>query len=398
MCDGSQKGSRPDTPVDLDRSNEPPKSGDAFSISNVLGHETQRSTRPSKYINSIQRGHQKQTEKTPSLSKQSNGNTRTESLNHGDKRPNLVQPNFTLLNDGGVISNAQPLKHIAFNHDGGRSYVELSTKANPTSGGTLIKGCKPSLHSHVENQKLSRGQVDILVDTVLRNHPKEVHQYGSSEKKELIAMGICKCKAEPSMLDMVLREKLDEITLVKVLEVREERKGGRKWAREQVACKGKTLEVCEEANARGQSSVKETTGDIKGNNMEIGGGLGGADDTSPSAVIIGGRVPGGQTIIWVTGNGGFYAQQSFVFRQQYSAIDEIERVLEEEEYEDHHEELHCIVHLWTLEPTTVMVGNYKIKGAKKGTEESRGTNRATYGIKCEQVIRPPRVQSICHYA
>ena len=23
-------------------------------------------------------------------------------------------------------------------------------------------------------------------------------------------------------------------------------------------------------------------------------------------------------------------------------------VLEEEEYEDHHEELHCIVHLWTL--------------------------------------------------
>ena len=29
-------------------------------------------------------------------------------------------------------------------------------------------------------------------------------------------MGICKCKAEPSMLDMVLREKLDEITLVSV--------------------------------------------------------------------------------------------------------------------------------------------------------------------------------------
>ena len=29
-------------------------------------------------------------------------------------------------------------------------------------------------------------------------------------------MGICKRKAEPSMLDMVLREKLDEITLVSV--------------------------------------------------------------------------------------------------------------------------------------------------------------------------------------
>ncbi|KAJ8425358.1 hypothetical protein Cgig2_021921 [Carnegiea gigantea] len=158
-----------------------------------------------------------------SLSKQSNGNIRTESLNHGNKRPNPVQPSSTLLNNGGVIPNAQPSKHITFNHDGGRSHEELSIKANPTSGGTLTKGCKPSLHSHAENQKvhLSRAQVDILVDTVLRNHSKEVHQYRSSEKKELIvfylagvAMGICKRKAEPSMLDMVLREKLDEITLV----------------------------------------------------------------------------------------------------------------------------------------------------------------------------------------
>ncbi|KAJ8438955.1 hypothetical protein Cgig2_018866 [Carnegiea gigantea] len=155
------------------------------------------------------------------LSKQSNGNIKTESLNHGNKRPNPVQPHSTLLNNGGVIPNAQPSKHITFNHDDGRSHEELSIKANPTSGGTLTNGCKPSLHSHAENQKLSRAQVDILVDTVLRNHPKEVHQYRSSEKKELIvfylsgvAMGICKRKAEPSMLDMVLREKLDEITLV----------------------------------------------------------------------------------------------------------------------------------------------------------------------------------------
>ncbi|KAJ8441787.1 hypothetical protein Cgig2_009033 [Carnegiea gigantea] len=126
-------------------------------------------------------GHQSISTQCKSLSKQSNGNIRTESLNHGDKRPNPVQPSSTLLNDGGVIPHAQPSKHIAFNHDGGRSHVELLTKANPTSGGTLIKGCKPSLHSHVENQK---------------------------------AMGICKRKAEPSILDMVLREKLDEITLV----------------------------------------------------------------------------------------------------------------------------------------------------------------------------------------
>ncbi|KAJ8446992.1 hypothetical protein Cgig2_033561 [Carnegiea gigantea] len=168
-------------------------------------------------------GHQSISTQCKSLSKQSNGNIRTESLNHGDKRLDPIQPSSTLLNDGGVMPNAQPLKHIAFNHDGGRSHVELSTKANPTSGGTLIKGCKPSLYSHAENQKLSRAQVDILVNTVLRNHPKEVHQYRSSEKKELIvfylaglAMGICKCKAEPSMLDMVLREKLDEITLVTI--------------------------------------------------------------------------------------------------------------------------------------------------------------------------------------
>ena len=100
-----------------------------------------------------------------------------------------------------------------------------------------------------------------------------------------------------------------------MLEVREERKGGRKWAGEIVVCKGKSLEVSKEANVRGQSSVEGTPGDIKGNNMAIGGGLGGADDTSPSAVIIGGRVPGRETIVWVMSNGRFYAHQSFVFRQ-----------------------------------------------------------------------------------
>ncbi|KAJ8434221.1 hypothetical protein Cgig2_029745 [Carnegiea gigantea] len=135
-------------------------------------------------------GHQSISTQCKPLSKQSNGNIRTESLNHGNKQSNPVQPSSKLLNNGGVIPNAQPSKHIAFNHDGGRSH-------------------------------LSHAQVDILVDTVLRNHPKEVHQYRSSEKKELIifylaevAMGICKRKAEPSMLNMVLREKLDEITLV----------------------------------------------------------------------------------------------------------------------------------------------------------------------------------------
>ncbi|KAJ8424555.1 hypothetical protein Cgig2_003021 [Carnegiea gigantea] len=196
---GQSLNLEPDTPIDLDRSNDSPKSGDAFSISNVLGHETQRSIRPPKHIDSMQGGHQKQSGKTPLLSKQSNGNIRTESFNHGNKQPNPVQPSSTLLNNG----------------------------ANPTSGGTSTKRCKPSLHSHAENQKrtfvgmdkqvkntpvisshmlqkaavehgtairhekncltsLSRAQVDILVDTVLRNHPKEVHQYRSSEKKELI--------------------------------------------------------------------------------------------------------------------------------------------------------------------------------------------------------------------
>ncbi|KAJ8441799.1 hypothetical protein Cgig2_021489 [Carnegiea gigantea] len=160
---------------------------------------------------------------------------------------NLV-PLFLMMVVSYLMLNHQNI--LLFNHDGGRSHVELSTKANPTSGGTLIKGCKPSLHSHAENQKRTlvgmnkqvkntpiissrmlqkaiaehgtairhgkkfRAQVDILVDTVLRNHPKELHQYRSSEKKELIAMGICKRKAKPSMLDMVLCEKLDEITLV----------------------------------------------------------------------------------------------------------------------------------------------------------------------------------------
>jgi len=72
------------------------------------------------------------------------------------------------------------------------------------------------------------------------------------------------------------------------------------------------LEVSEEANIRGQSSGEATEGDIKGNNMAIRGG--GAVDTTPCAVV-GSRIPGGETIVWVMSDGGFYAQQSFVFRQ-----------------------------------------------------------------------------------
>ena len=93
------------------------------------------------------------------MSKPSNSNIRTESLNHDNKQPNPVQPSSRLLNNGGVIPNAQPSKHIAFNHDGGRSHVELSTKENPTLGGTLIKGCKPSLHSHADNQKVHTSNI-----------------------------------------------------------------------------------------------------------------------------------------------------------------------------------------------------------------------------------------------
>ncbi|KAJ8428551.1 hypothetical protein Cgig2_030254 [Carnegiea gigantea] len=170
----------------------------------------------------MQGGRQKKSGKTPSLSKQSNGNIIIESLNHGDKRPTPVQSSSTLLNNGGVIPNAQLSKHIAFNHVGGHSHVELSTKANPTSGGTLIKGCKPSLHSHAKNQKRTFVGMDKQVKNtpVISSHmlQKAAIEHGTAIRHEknclTSAMRICKRKAEPSMLNIVLREKLDEITLV----------------------------------------------------------------------------------------------------------------------------------------------------------------------------------------
>ncbi|KAJ8435812.1 hypothetical protein Cgig2_024795 [Carnegiea gigantea] len=127
------------------------------------GHETQRSTRPSKHIDSMQGDHQKQSGKTPALSKQSNGNIRTKSLNHGNERPN----HFLMMV---------------------RTFVGMNKKVKTT----LV----------ISSQMLQKAAVEH--GTAIRH-----------EKNYLTsAMEICKRKAKPSMLDIVFHEKLDEITLV----------------------------------------------------------------------------------------------------------------------------------------------------------------------------------------
>ncbi|KAJ8435663.1 hypothetical protein Cgig2_015668 [Carnegiea gigantea] len=185
---GSHKGSRYDTPHDQYRSSDSPKSEDARSISNVLENQPQRGARSSKQIVSMHVGQQKQSGKTMSLSKPSNVNNIFRSLTHGCESHNPSQPRSMLLDGGAVRPSAQPSKHTACNHDGGQSHVELTRKEGPTPRGNSIEGSTPSRHSQVESQN---------------ENPK--------------AMGICKCRAEPNMLDSMLCETLDKIALVSLL-------------------------------------------------------------------------------------------------------------------------------------------------------------------------------------
>ncbi|KAJ8432204.1 LOW QUALITY PROTEIN: hypothetical protein Cgig2_027726 [Carnegiea gigantea] len=137
------------------------------------------------------------------LSKPSNGSIIVASLNYGG---DALQPSSTHLSVVGVGPN--PTQASALSHDSGRLNVKRTRKGAPSLRGTSIQGHTPSTHS----------QVDILVNTMVKNHHKEVHQYRSLEKRELIvyclarvAMGIC--KDEPNMLDSTLHEKLDKHAL-----------------------------------------------------------------------------------------------------------------------------------------------------------------------------------------
>ncbi|KAJ8425842.1 hypothetical protein Cgig2_033937 [Carnegiea gigantea] len=191
--DGSHEASGSDTAHDQYRSNKSPKSGDALSTSNVVDAKSCKFSKP--------------------LPKPLSGQQR-----------NPLQPNFVLVNGGEVGPN--PIQPGASKHDTGRSHAQLtrndgqldSQKRNVMGMNKQAKDTPKT--SSTMLHKLSRAQVDILVNTVVKNHPKEVHQYRSSEKRELIiyylarAMGICKHRAEPNMLDAAVRAKLDKVTLV----------------------------------------------------------------------------------------------------------------------------------------------------------------------------------------
>ncbi|VFR00560.1 unnamed protein product [Cuscuta campestris] len=73
----------------------------------------------------------------------------------------------------------------------------------------------------INADQLSRAQIELLVDTVLTLYPQEVQMYQSLTKKELsiaylegMAASLCKNKADQKLLNIVLRDKLEETTHV----------------------------------------------------------------------------------------------------------------------------------------------------------------------------------------
>lgn len=140
--------------------------------------------------------------------------------------PNPIQPGASKHDTGG--SHVQLTRNDGQLDSQKRNVMVMNKQAKdmPKTSSTMLhkvsneQGTGKLQEQSVMNP-LSRAQVDILVNTVVKNHPKEVHQYRSSEKRELIiyylagvAMGICKHRAEPNMLDAALRAKLDKVTLV----------------------------------------------------------------------------------------------------------------------------------------------------------------------------------------
>ncbi|VFQ94562.1 unnamed protein product [Cuscuta campestris] len=69
--------------------------------------------------------------------------------------------------------------------------------------------------------QLSRAQIEFLVDKVVKDYPHELQKYRSPAKSEFVllflegvATGLCKNRADPDLLNTVLREKLDKSILV----------------------------------------------------------------------------------------------------------------------------------------------------------------------------------------
>ncbi|KAJ8423989.1 hypothetical protein Cgig2_009197 [Carnegiea gigantea] len=123
---------------------------------------------------------------------------------HDQYRSNESPKSRDALSIFNVVVRLNPIQPGASKHDTGRSHVQLTRN-----------------DGQLDSQSLSRAQVDIVVNTMVKNHLKEVHQYRSLEKRELIiyylggvAIGICKRRAEPNMLDTALCVKLDKVTLV----------------------------------------------------------------------------------------------------------------------------------------------------------------------------------------
>ncbi|KAJ8441649.1 hypothetical protein Cgig2_019783 [Carnegiea gigantea] len=137
---------------------------------------------------------------------------------------------FSLFRGGNSIEGSTPSRHSQVENqkeNPKRNFMRMNkpTKTTPMISSHMLQKTSNE-HGTAKRQEqnvltlLTRTQVDILVNTVLKSHPKEVHQYRSLETKELIvfclagiATGICKCRAEPNILDSVLCEKLDGITL-----------------------------------------------------------------------------------------------------------------------------------------------------------------------------------------
>ncbi|RAL38773.1 hypothetical protein DM860_013454 [Cuscuta australis] len=109
--------------------------------------------------------------------------------------------------------------------------------------------------NHVQ---LSRAQIEFFVDKVVKDYPQELQKYRSPAKREFVllflegvATGLCKNRADPDLLNTVLREKLDKSILVSNKD-NKTRKDGR---RRQEAKAG--IGVEEEEHRSGQEEEEE---------------------------------------------------------------------------------------------------------------------------------------------
>ncbi|RAL51838.1 hypothetical protein DM860_010556 [Cuscuta australis] len=120
-----------------------------------------------------------------------------------------------------------PVRHSVTHQESNKNYIIRINKVGDIRSNTtptIFDACKEQKTSEKEKipllknmnpVQLSRAQIELLVDKLLKDYPHELHKYRSLAKREFVllflegvATGLCKNRAEPNLLNTVLREKL----------------------------------------------------------------------------------------------------------------------------------------------------------------------------------------------